>query len=367
MGIAMMVAVVAPGGAFAISQDASGAQAEKRLFTTRWWQEQGQGYDWMTLSTSQPYYLCGESEDDCEQRWSSPTNAAISNWNHQDTTVEIDKQPDQNELYDLNIYIGDVILEDISILGLSVQYDETGEFCFEDCTVWFGEVYGADFMGEFLAPEYGTKKARQATMVHEIGHQLALAHESIDADEYPSYACETDITGAIPVSIMAYNCIDPVDLGGRGLFEVQRWDVCGVNHAYYDEEVGLAGCEDTTPPTPAPTSTPEASPPPGPTIAPGAVAWGDADCNGSLATRDGQAILRVVLGQNTLSQTQPCNPIGAAVVVEGFGDLMWADADCNGTITTRDNQAILRVLLGQNALSQTQPCPAVGENVAVSG
>lgn len=43
--------------------------------------------------------------------------------------------------------------------------------------------------------------------------------------------------------------------------------------------------------------------------------WGDVDCNGSVAPRDGQAILNHFLGQTELSQTQPCPPVGSTVTL----------------------------------------------------
>ena len=83
-----------------------------------------------------------------------------------------------------------------------------------------------------------------------------------------------------------------------------------------------------------------------------------------MGTRDSQALLRKVLQQNALSQTQPCPLIGATVTVDG-SDGVWGDADCDGTVGTRDSQALLRKVLQQNALSQTQPCPVIGATVFV--
>ncbi len=93
--------------------------------------------------------------------------------------------------------------------------------------------------------------------------------------------------------------------------------------------------------------------------------WGDADCDSTVGTRDSQALLRKVLEQNALSQTQPCPLIGTPVTVDGNGGV-WGDWDCDGTVGTRDSQAILRKVLEQNALSQTQPCPVIGDLVQVS-
>jgi hypothetical protein len=46
--------------------------------------------------------------------------------------------------------------------------------------------------------------------------------------------------------------------------------------------------------------------------------------------------------------------------------LLWADADCNGVIASRDTQAVLRAVLAQNPLSQTEPCPDVGTVVTMA-
>ena len=93
--------------------------------------------------------------------------------------------------------------------------------------------------------------------------------------------------------------------------------------------------------------------------------WGDVDCDGTLGTRDSQALLRKVLQQPTLSQTQPCPLIGTPVTVDG-NDGVWGDVDCDGTVGTRDSQALLRNVLEQNALSQTPPCPLIGDLAQVS-
>jgi hypothetical protein len=94
--------------------------------------------------------------------------------------------------------------------------------------------------------------------------------------------------------------------------------------------------------------------------------WGDVDCGGDIAPRDGQAILKNVLAQNALSQTEPCPNIGSHVTVDGVSRI-WGDVDCSGDIAPRDAQAILKNVLVQNALSQTEPCPAVGSTVQVVG
>jgi hypothetical protein len=94
--------------------------------------------------------------------------------------------------------------------------------------------------------------------------------------------------------------------------------------------------------------------------------WGDGDCSGDIGPRDAQAVLKNVLVQNPLSQTQPCPAVGAQVTVDGVSRI-WSDWDCGGDIGPRDAQAILKNVLVQDPLSQTQPCPAVGSTVQVVG
>jgi len=93
--------------------------------------------------------------------------------------------------------------------------------------------------------------------------------------------------------------------------------------------------------------------------------WGDVDCDGTVGTRDSQALLRNVLEQPPLSQTGDCPLIGAPVTVDG-NDGVWGDVDCDGTVGTRDSQALLRNVLEQPALSQTPPCPLIGALAQVS-
>jgi hypothetical protein len=94
------------------------------------------------------------------------------------------------------------------------------------------------------------------------------------------------------------------------------------------------------------------------------VIWGDPDCNGSVAPRDGQAILNHFLGKAELSQTPPCPAVGATVTIDGMSHV-WGDPDCNGSVAPRDGQAILNHFLGKAELSQTPPCPAVGSTVTL--
>ena len=237
-----------------IANDSPGP--EKKLFDGRWYQEvAGDDYDsWMTLSMSQLWYFC-DTILVCESKWQEPANQAIvDGWNQEQTTVRFQIMPDLSLLYDVNILIYDTLFDNPNILGFAARYDLNGDFCgLDNCTIRWGEVWIGD---DAHILNYGTKDQRQSTIAHEVGHLLALRHESVNEDETVQYVCGEDNTGAIPHSIMALLCTDPVKLGGLGETYIHAWDVCGVNHAYHDPTIGFAGCDSLTAPTPTSTSTP---------------------------------------------------------------------------------------------------------------
>ena len=119
----------------------------------------------------------------------------------------------------------------------------------------------------------------------------------------------------------------------------------------------------TPPPTaaPTPTATQPSTPTPTPTSAAEEEIWGDGDCDGEITSRDNQALLRNVLLQASLSQTEPCPDFGELAAGHAWGD--W---DCDGEISTRDNQALLRNVLSQDALTQIEPCSDIGTLANVS-
>jgi len=91
--------------------------------------------------------------------------------------------------------------------------------------------------------------------------------------------------------------------------------------------------------------------------------WGDFDCNGSVAPRDGQALLNKFLSKPDLSQTEPCPDLGSSISIAAHL-YVWGDGDCNGVIAPRDGQAVLNHFLNKPELSQTQPCPTMGSPVS---
>jgi hypothetical protein len=380
MVLALAAAVLAVSGAAG-----HGGHPQKKLFNERWHYQPMGDYDaWMTLATSDVQLLCDATEQQCGNKWWDPFDGSMTDWNSQPTTVLFDYTegvvlPNS----DVDVVVFDQIPGEPDLLGLGPTFDINGDPCGSGCVVYYGLAAIGDDAHSGL---YATLEERQGTIAHEVGHLIQLAHESVNADESVLYDCGMDDTGPIPYSIMSYHCIDPPPFG-LGIFEVQPWDACGVNHAYFDPGFGYAGCGDTPTPTPTdtpqptPTSTPEPSPtdtpqptPTGtgsatPTDTPGPGTertWGDVDCDGGTSTRDNQGLLRRVLQQNPLSQTEPCPDLGTSQHVAGIGNKLWGDLDCDGQISTRDNQALLRRVLQQNPLSQTEPCPDIGSMVTVN-
>lgn len=278
-------------------------EPHKKLFLSRWYQQpvSNDYTTWMTLTSSQIYSQCS-SPAACYNRWVGPANLALSDWNNKPTTIRVQVQPDQNALYDLNLVLRDSICCDPRIQGETRLYDSSGQLCNPNaCTVRWVQVFIAD--GAHTG-SYATEGARGGTIAHEFGHAVSLAHED------NNYPCGMDSTGPIPHSIMQYNCVDPIGVGGRGEYQVQDWDVCGVNHAYYDPTIGYAGCAGIQ-------ATPTSSPPP---TQPGGAIKGDADCNGQVQIPDSIQDQIFVAGLNP------------GLCVETLGNV-----DCTGSVTIFDS------------------------------
>jgi len=79
---------------------------------------------------------------------------------------------------------------------------------------------------------------------------------------------------------------------------------------------------------------------------------GDVDCSGTVNAVDALKILRAVAALS-VSQTQPCPPIGANV------SYFWGDVDCKGEPTSVDALLALRHNAGLS-VQQQEPCPDLG-------
>lgn len=175
---------------------------------------------------------------DCRPRWATPYSQSLTDWNSRPTRIRMSHVGDGVPTADVLVVSTDLILGNPSLLGLARAYKADGFSCPSSpqlCTVRWGDAVVAD--PAHVGP-YGTTYDRRATVSHEVGHLLSLAHESV------GYQCGSDATGTIPHSVMAYDCVDPVSVGGEGENWVQDFDVCGVNQKYASATYGDAGCLD---------------------------------------------------------------------------------------------------------------------------
>jgi hypothetical protein len=147
-------------------------------------------------------------------------------------------QPYGQWFYEVSLEVDDLALGDPSILGIGLLFDQNDDWCPISCVVYSSAALIGD---DTHAGPYGTIESRRATVAHELGHLFLLRHESVNADETVQYNCGFDNTGAIPHSVMAYDCISPVSVGGLGEYTVQPWDVCGINHKF-PSSYSTAGC-----------------------------------------------------------------------------------------------------------------------------
>jgi len=387
--------------AFAPSGDAHVGHDQKSLLPGRWYQTvvDNDYATWMTLSTSQFRLDCDGGGAGCGTKWNAPTQAALDDWNAADTTVQLDVQADIQDSYDVNIFIDDDAMGNPFILGFAQSYDADYVACNFGCTYRYGWAVMGD---DAHTGVYGTALQRQGTVVHELGHVLTLAHEADPCG-----------VGGTPQSVMSYDCIDPVAVGGVEAVDLQDWDVCGVNHAYYDPNIDFAGCglPITTPtpgpsttPTPAPTATPTPAPsgsgtptptttltptpggPGSPTVTPDGspnptpggsssptatpeptatptpsptstptpepILKGDNNCDGQVSAVDALSGLRHAGGLPT-NQPDSCPAIGSASL-NVFGDI-----DCDDDVDPVDALSILRYIAGMS-VKLPAGCPALG-------
>ncbi len=378
-GALLIAALVAIGlAALADTAQSHTGHQQKKLFPERWHHQPNGDFDaWMTLSTSDVWLFCDGSEATCAAKWDEPFGDSLADWNGQPTTVRFGYSDGvQDEDFDVDVYVYDEVPGDPGLLGVAPTFDINGDPCFGSCSVYSGIVYIGD---DIHSGDYGADSDRLATLSHELGHIIQLAHESTNPSETLLFDCGLDDTGPIPHSVMAYDCIDPVSVGGAGESAVRPWDACGVNHAYPAPAFGFfSGCDLTTT-TPAatqtapPSLTPSASPPPAtptPTAAPSpspsplvlTVVWGDVNCSGSADPVDSLTLLRF---DSNLSVGQPagCPAVGHDLATASV-IFAWGDVDCGGGINPVD---ALKVLRGDAGLTvNTAPgCPEIGGDLPV--
>ncbi|HSP55952.1 MAG TPA: FxLYD domain-containing protein [Dehalococcoidia bacterium] len=338
---------------------------EKKLFDSRWYHQATNGDygPWMTLSTSDVWLDCDATEASCRGKWQAPFDAAMTDWNSRATTTRFAyTRGVRSEAMDVNVAIEDTIAGQPGLLGIAVPLDDTGQPCFDCPIVYQSVVLVAD---DWHLGPFATSNERRGTIAHELGHVLSLRHESVNADESIQYPCGEDDTGPIPHSVMSYNCIDPPSYNsgqgpGHGEYWVQDWDVCGVNHAYYDPTIGYAGCgvpEPTGTPThtatPTPPTTPTATPTATPTPPPGQQGtMGDVDCANGVNSVDALKVLRFVANLS-VSQNGQCDPLNTG------GPPVQGDVDCQNGVNSVDALKVLR-FVANLSVSQSNNCPHIG-------
>ena len=363
---------------------------QKKLFPERWhYQPNGDYGAWMDLSTSDVWLNCDGDAAACGAKWDGPFTSSMADWNGQPMTVRFDYTDEVRDAnFDVNVYIEDEVPGGGGgLLGFAPTYDINGVPCSGACVVYSGIVWIGD---DAHIGVYDTANDRLATISHEMGHIVSLAHESTNPSETQLYECGMDDTGPIPHSVMSYNCIDPVAIGGFGESDVQPWDTCGVNHAYNDPAFGYSGCDlTTTTPSPTPaaspspsvtasstptaaaTSSPTTLPPPAPTATPTpsptplmlTLVWGDANCGDTSDPIDALLTLRHDAGLN-VSLPAGCPALGTSIDDGGTGIAtarIWGDVDCSGAVNPIDSLKVLRNDAGLSVSKVDPSCLNIGD------
>jgi hypothetical protein len=247
--LAVLAAIIGVAVAASSTSNTEGhaGHPQKKLFTGNWWRAQN-GLE-MDLTTSDFVYECDGGTDvpSCVSQWSEPMQDAIDDWNAQPMDVNFVQVGNQDLANDIFVVVVDELFGNPGVLGVAIHYDiDANPFCDPDaCIYYYGDAYQADDAHDFAAGgAFSTAAVRRSTVLHELGHLINLRHESVSGypNEAPHLECGTDFTGPIPVSIMAYDCINPPAVGGSGISAVQDWDTCGVNHKYFDAAIGFGGC-----------------------------------------------------------------------------------------------------------------------------
>ena len=237
---------------------------QKKLFNGRWYKPLAD------LTASPPWFgvpqfpnaQCDGGYDtaSCVSKWQGPAYASYADWNSQPSTARFNVQGYRDHNWDNNIYIVDSIQgAPPGLLGFAAFYDYGANQCSPHpypgepyCSVY--RYSDAVIIDNNHTGVFGTAFRRQATITHELGHVLSLRHESVNDDESALYECGQDNTGPIPSSVMSYDCIYPPGdpYYGAGIYTVQDWDTCGVNHAYTDPVYGWEECVCYPPPAGGP-------------------------------------------------------------------------------------------------------------------
>jgi hypothetical protein len=227
----------------------------------RWYQrlsDSGSYLTWMTLTGHRQY------EAGMATLWSGPFSAALSGYNDDAQiggthTIHFGDSPPAS-WHDVHMWASDdgcvtvtmslpgggsstppPICVGAGATGRVAYFDEGFHACpSADCdsqhsrpnTWWFAIVIVNN--AEHTGPR-NDAWSRQATASHELGHAAGLAHDnSPGSPGVQDYDCGN----LQPMTVMDYDCYFSPEVTNVG----QRWDACGINHAYYDPSWRYSGC-----------------------------------------------------------------------------------------------------------------------------
>ncbi len=178
----------------------------------------------MTLPTD-IHYEC------CQSTFQGPNDDAIASWNARNTTVYFSIQGAHDTWNRVHVFVKDVTGN--YNLGWAQAWCRVAPpENFQSCDIHTASFYKGHATNNNWAhvntSGYNNYGRRRFTTAHELGHVLALEEEG--DNNYQGYTLCGG--GSLPETVM----------DGRCDYFVKPWDVCGVNHAYYDPYWGWAGC-----------------------------------------------------------------------------------------------------------------------------
>jgi len=209
----------------------------KGLFDWRWYHEATRdSTEWLTLSTHRHY-----GDTSYATVWGNTITNSISAWNSTSSAVILDEVTTPSDYHDVHIAISDGdgfehwgdFWPTWGLVGIAYNLDISKNICLSagDCTYYYYSLVIVDETQFFF---WNDATDRKAALVHELGHALTLTHEPNVDSQY-----DGDCGNTVPGSVMDYDCVaDEANYNSP-----TDWDACGLNHAYYHETWGYAGCD----------------------------------------------------------------------------------------------------------------------------
>lgn len=218
-----------------VPTEAHEGHPEKGLFEWRWFHESSRDpTEYLRLSTHHHY-----EDSDYESDWSDVIDDSISAWSSTSSAVVLDDSVTPSDYNDVHIAITDsngidhwgTSWSTLGLKGIAYILDASKDYCLDGCSTAYYALVMVDETSFFF---WNDATDRKAALVHELGHALTLTHEPT-----PDTGTDGDCGNTVPGSVMDYDCVaDEADYNSP-----TDWDVCGLNHAYYHQSWGYAGCD----------------------------------------------------------------------------------------------------------------------------